>query len=86
MGCYGNFTDENILELDSRTFLSQKINGMYQTLTDNLYELEKFEIYGEIIPLIEKGWLTPMGGLRKEGWKIRLRFGDSEKGSELLKM
>ena len=83
MGLYGELTDDDILELDAGTFSSQKINGMYNTLMDNLYELKKFDIHGEIIPLIEKGWLTPMGGLRKKGWKLVLKTGNDVKSGTL---
>ena len=83
MGLYGELTDDDILELDAGTFSSQKINGMYKTLMDNLYELKKFNIHGEIIPLVEKGWLTPLGGLRKNGWKLVLKTGNEVKTGTL---
>ena len=84
-GSYGNYNkDENYIELDSNTFMSQKIQGFYHVLLDYLKELKKYDIHGEVIPLIEKGWLTPMGGLRREGWIFRLKFGDSLMGEEPL--
>ena len=49
-------------------------------------DLKKFDIHCEIIPLAEKGWLTPTGGLRKEGWIIRFAFGELIKGSKTLKV
>jgi hypothetical protein len=84
-GCYGIFrTDESYLELDSKTFMEQKVQGMYNVLSDHLNVLRKYDVYGEVVPLIAKGWLTPMGGLRKEGWVFRLHFGDLLKGKSTL--
>ncbi len=77
LALYGNFVDNNVLELDSKTFLSQKIQGMYNILTDYLNDLKSYDIHCEIIPLKDKGWMTPTGGLRKEGWKFTCRFGQS---------
>ena len=70
--------------MDSKTFMEQKIQGMYNILTDNLNELSKYDVYGEVVPLITKGWLTPMGGLRKKGWVFRLSFGDLLNGKSTL--
>ena len=47
-------------------------------------DFKKSDIHSEIIPLIEKGWLTPTGGLKKEGCIMRLKFGESLKVSETL--
>lgn len=84
---YGTFNQASgSLELDAKTFLSQKILGMYNTLLDYLKVLKEFDIHGEIIPLKEKGWQTPTGGLKKEGWIIRLTFGDSSGGGKIIKV
>jgi hypothetical protein len=85
IGFYGVFKKDS-LELDARTFLSQKINGMYNYLLEYFKELENAGIHCEIIPLFDKGWLTPMGGLRKEGWFIKLAFGDNLKGVKTLNL
>jgi len=76
--------DMDCIELDSNTFMSQKIHGMYDTLLEYLNELKLFDIHAEVIPLVKTGWLTPMGGLRKNGWMFRLKFGDSLNGTETL--
>lgn len=85
-GRYGKFSEEGALEVGSKIFLSQKIGGIIQTLQAYLNELTKYDIHCEIIPLIEKGWITSSGGLRKEGWKFTLRFGDSLHGVDTLRM
>lgn len=85
MGLYGaHNTSDSYLELDGKTFLSQKVPGMYPTLLDYFNDLKMMDIHGEIVPLKDKGWLTPMGGLRKEGWVIRLTFGKSLNGNKTL--
>ena len=45
--------------------------------------MKKYDIHGAIIPLVEKGWLTPMGGLRKKGWKLVLKTGNEVKPGTL---
>lgn len=72
------------LELDAKTFLAQKISAMYNALLEYFSDLKKYDIQAEVIPLIEKGWLTPRGGLREKGWIIRLRFGESLGGFKTL--
>ncbi len=53
-------------------YLDTERTGMYRTLMEYLGALEIHGIRGEIIPTTEKAWLTPAGGLRKEGWTLRL--------------
>jgi hypothetical protein len=53
-------------------------------LKDHLDDLKKYDLQAEIIPFIKGRWLTPGGGLKKEGWTIRLSFGYSLKGSKTL--
>lgn len=77
----GNFGIYNkshgYIELDSNTFMTQKIHGMfYNVLLNYIHDFKKYDIHCEIVPLIEKGWQTPLGGLRKVGWVFRLKFGD----------
>ncbi len=74
---FGEFKEPNssFLELDGKTFLSQKVYGMHEKLKDYFKELKKYKIYCDIIPLDTKRWLTPTGGLRNEGWKIVMSFG-----------
>jgi hypothetical protein len=74
---FGEFKETNrtFLELDPKTFLSQKIYGMYDRLKDSFKALEEYNIYCDIIPLDTNKWLTPTGGLRNEGWKIVMSFG-----------
>ena len=57
--------------------MTQKIHGMfYNVLLDYISDFKKYDIHCETVPIIEKGWQTPLGGLRKEGWVFRLKFGD----------
>lgn len=88
VGNFGVFNKSNgYIELDSNTFMSQKIHGMfYNVLLEYINDFKKYDIHCEIVPLIKKGWLTPLGGLRKEGWVFRLKFGDSLKGTKTLEL
>jgi hypothetical protein len=88
VGIFGNYNKSfGCLELDSKTFMSQKIHGMfYNLLLDYIKEFKKYDIHCEIVPLIKRGWQTPLGGLRKEGWVFRLKFGDSLKGTKILEL
>lgn len=85
LALYGNFADESTLELDSKIFMSQKIQGMYNILSDYLNDLRSYDVHCEIVPLVDKGWLTPMKGLRKEGWKFEFKLGDSLNGADSLR-
>ena len=85
MGLYGTCnTVTGYTEMDGKTFLSRKITGMYSALLGYADELGKHDVHCEIVPLKEKGWLTPTGGLRKEGWIFRLKFGESLNGNKTL--
>lgn len=85
MALLGNFREERqALELDAATYLSQKINGMYPALVDYSRELEKSGIFLNIV-FLDKGCLTSLGGLRKTGWLMTLRFSDQLNGVETLK-
>ena len=75
---------DGVVELDSLTFLSQEISCMYSGLLDYFTELKKYDVHCEITPLVEKGWLTPMGALRKTGWKFKLKFGETLNGTATL--
>jgi len=87
VGSLGTLMEKNgIVELDSLTFISQKINCMYSGLLEYIADLKKYDVHCEVIPLVEKGWITPMGALRKTGWKFRLKFGDALNGAETLKI
>lgn len=85
LALYGDFVNNDTLELDCKTFMSQKIHSMYNILSDYLTDLKLYDIHCEIVPLIENGWQTPLGGLRKEGWIFKLKFGDLL-GTETLKV
>jgi hypothetical protein len=81
MGYHGILNKDNgIFELDSNTFLSNKIHGMYAMVQEYIKDLKTYDVCCEVVPLVKQGWLTPMGGLRKEGWVFRLEFGDSLDG------
>jgi hypothetical protein len=85
MGLFGSFDrKKGFIELDARSFLSQKITGMYHKLIEFSNELKERDIRLDIIPVIKQGWMTDSGALRKEGWIIRLSFGKSLKGSGTL--
>lgn len=83
-GVYNETTDS--FDLDGRTFLSQKIISNYQTLIKYSQSLKQYDIHIKIDPLTEGGWLTPKGGLRKDGWNLRLSFGDSLMGISTLNL
>ncbi len=77
MGFYGAWNAQRgCLELDAGTFSSQKIHCMYDTLLAYCSGLKRYGVQCEIIPTGKKGWLTPMRGLRKEGWFFRMSFGE----------
>ena len=85
LGSYGIIHKKGeYLELDGKTFLSNKISSIYSVLKGYFLDLKIHGVICEIIPLDDKKWLTPGGGLRKEGWVIRLSFGTSLSGRKTL--
>jgi len=86
MGIYGKFGNSNsYIELDSKTFLAQKIISIHSVLHSLFTDLKKYNIQADIIPLLDNEWLTPSGGLRKKGWKIKFSFGQSPADMRTLK-
>jgi hypothetical protein len=73
------------LAIDSETYLAQKIQSSYSRVKDYLKALEEYGVHCEHVPLVEEGWLTPKGALRKGGWLIRLSFNDDAGGAPALK-
>ena len=59
---------------------------MHPILLEYFNDLKEYDVHCEIVPLIEKGWLTPTGGLRNNGWMMRLAFGESLKGKETIEI
>jgi hypothetical protein len=62
---------EDGLELSSKCYYSMKLPKMENKLKENLAKLEKFGINGEIMSSSDD-YLTPTGGLRSKGWKVRI--------------
>lgn len=80
----GNLEQENsYLEIGSQTLTGQKIPGIYTYLPEYLEILEEYDVHGEIVPRVTQGWLTASGALRKKGWVLRLRFGNTLDGKNL---
>jgi hypothetical protein len=85
VGLYGSNVGSRSLEVESNTFLSQKIIGNYQVLAGYLNGLKAYEIHCDFVPLSNKEWLTPGGGIRKEGWKFRMRLEDRTHGPDTIR-
>lgn len=85
-GLYGEPAEEDgpDLVLDSETYLAQKIDSDYAKLEGHFETLAEYGIRCEHVPLIEKGWRTPRGTLRKKGWLIKLSFGGEAGGAPAL--
>jgi hypothetical protein len=83
-GSIGDLNNDFLL-LQGKDYLEQKINGFYFKALNIFKILEKHNVICEIVPTQEKGWLTPTGGLRKEGWFMKMSFSDSIGGVSLLK-
>jgi hypothetical protein len=85
-GRYGEPADEGgpCLVLDSETYLAQKLDSDYSKLQGYFEILGEHGIYCEHVPLIEEGWRTPRGTLRKKGWLIRMSLAGEAGGSPAL--
>jgi hypothetical protein len=65
------------LELSSESYYSVKLPKMKSKLIENLAKLGKYGLKADFVALSDD-YLTPTGGLRSKGWKVRII------GSEIL--
>jgi hypothetical protein len=89
-GLFGEFKEEgdSHLVIDSETYVVQKIpssSGYSRVVKHYFGTLEEYGVHCEIVPLIESGWLTPGGALRKKGWLMKMAFDDKAGGVAALK-
>jgi hypothetical protein len=85
-GRFGELKEEGgpHLVMDSQTYLAQKIHSSYSRVKDYFEALEEYGVQCEHVPLVEKGWLTPSGALRKGGWYMKMSFDDDAGGVSAL--
>ncbi len=89
-GLFGEFKEEggSHLVVDSETYAAQKIpsSSDYSRVVKHYFRtLEDYGVHCKIVPLMESGWLTPGGALRKKGWLMKMAFDDSAGGVAALK-
>jgi len=73
------------LEIDSETYLAQKIQSDYSKVKDYFRILGNYGVHCDLVPLVEKGWLTPKGSLRKGNWFMKMSFSDDVGGASALR-
>ena len=85
-GLFGELEEEvgSHLVIDSKTYLAQKIHSSYSRVKDYFETLEQYGVHCEHVPLVEEGWSTPRGALRKGGWFMKMSFGDDAGGVSVL--
>jgi hypothetical protein len=89
-GLLGELKEEGGLHLviDSETYVAQKIpssSGYSRVVKHYFGTLEECGVHCEIVPLMETGWLTPGGALRKHGWFMKMSFDDNAGGVSALR-
>lgn len=80
-----NEADGTYLVLSSEVYTSQQINSYYSKVQDYIGLFEKYGVHCEIVPLQEKGWVTPTGALRNTGWLMKLTIDERMGGSLTIK-
>jgi hypothetical protein len=85
-GLFGKLKEKGAphLVIDSETYLAQKIHSGYSRVRDYFQDLEERGVHCEHVPLVEEGWLTPSGALRKGEWFMKMSFGDDAGGLSAL--
>ena len=73
------------LAIDSETYLAQKIQSNYSRVKDYFKTPGEYGVHCEHVPLVEEGWLTPTGALRKGQWFMKLSFDDAAGGVPALR-
>jgi hypothetical protein len=74
---------ESHLVIDAETYLALKIQSDYELVKEYCRVLRRQGVHCEIVPLVEKGWRTQRGTLRKKGWVIKLSFDQDAGGASL---
>lgn len=83
-GLWGKAQRETLV-IDGEIYLAQRIQSNYERLRSYFEVLEGYGVHCEHVPLVEAGWLTPTGALRKGGWFLKLCFGDEAGGVSALR-
>ena len=90
-GRHGKFEEGKSLSLimDSVTYSDQKFTGHLTKLELYFEKLKEYGIHCEYIPLPDekqdkRGWITPMGWLRKRGWFLKITFDESTGGASTI--
>jgi len=83
---YGEPADKDgpCLVLDSETYFAKKLDSDYSKLEEYLRILAEHGVQCKHVPLVEDGWRTPRGALRKKGWLIRISLADEAGGALAL--
>ena len=83
--------DDQFLYLDHKIYLAQKIHSSYDRVQGYFETLDDIGLHGEVIPLNEDRWLTPGGGLRRQGvressppWVMKIWADESVGGDQTL--
>ena len=83
----GGKGDRPRLVIDSQAYYTQKLHSDYSTVKGCLEALQAHGVQGEIVPLVETGWLTPTGALRQKvgrkespAWLMELSFDEQAGG------
>jgi hypothetical protein len=86
-GRFGELKEEDgsHLMLGSETYSSQKISSYYSKVQDYIGLIAKYGVHCEIVPLQEKGWVTPTGALRNTGWLMKLTIDEKISGGLTVK-
>lgn len=93
-GLFGKLEEEDgsHLRIDSEIFSEQKIPYWMDLQIVGRYfkTLKEHGVHCEHVPLTKekhgkKGWLSPTGHLRKEGWFLKMFFDDKAGGASALK-
>jgi hypothetical protein len=79
------------LVVDSQVYYAHKLHSDYSTVKGCLEALQVYGVQAEIVPLVEGGWLTPTGALRKTvgrkgkpAWLMELSFDEQAGGAGCL--
>jgi hypothetical protein len=75
----------NNLVIESETYSAQKLYSGHSKVVNHYFKfLAGYGVHCELVPLKEKGWLTPGGALRHQGWLVKMRFDDAVGGVQVL--
>ncbi len=83
-GLSGKLEDDSLV-IDAETYSAHKLYSGHSKVVNHYFKfLAGYGVSCEFVRLAEKGWLTPGGALRHQGWLVKMKFDEKLGGVSTL--